>query len=57
MTRAPSVWCELLDGGELVCDSELPRECLYILEQKLTEDEAFRNMEAVQEESREEAVV
>ena len=57
MTKAPYVDCDLPDGGCLDCDSELPKGCLYVLEQKLTEDEAFSIREAVHEEFYEEAVI
>ena len=56
MTKEPSVDCDLADAGLLLCDSDLPEGCLFILEQKLTEDEAWSNMEAVHEEFYEEAV-
>ena len=57
MTGAPSVECAVEPGGLLLCDSALPEGCLYILEQKLTEDEAWNNMEAILEEFYEEAVI
>jgi hypothetical protein len=57
MTRAPSVECNLAGGAHLTSESQIPNGCPYILEQKLTEDEAWSNMDAVQEEFYKEAVV
>jgi hypothetical protein len=56
MTGAPSVECEV-EGGLLLCDSEIPSGCPYILEQKLTENEAWDNMEAIREEFYEESLL
>jgi hypothetical protein len=57
MTCAPAVDCDLAGAGLLLCDSELPKGCLYVLEQKLTEDEAWSNMESVLEEFYKESVI
>jgi len=57
MTAAPSVECEVAPVGLLLSDSDLPQSCLYILEQRLTEDEAWDNMFSVHEEFYEEAIV
>jgi len=50
LIEAPSVNCELETGFLLLFDSELPVGCPFVLEHKLTEDEAFSCAESVRNE-------
>jgi len=56
MTSPPGVDCDVT-GSHQVPGDDVPHGCIYILEQRLTEDEAWSNMESVREEFYEEAVV